>query len=319
MSTDGMSNDNRSTSHAMLRWYPARWRSRYGDEFAVMIEDDLGGRAPTIRYRLSVVRCGLIERLRGAGLVGNSVSPSEQVRSGALTVLCAFALFFISVVAFAKISEHWDQSIQGGSRHVPAVSFNLLASLACVCALALVAAIAVLFPAFVRFLRAGGWHQIKRRVEWAVISTAVTVAIVLVLAMWAGHLTYYQRNVGFGWYQFVFMICAIAFAIAIAAWTAAAVATTRRLNIGKSQLKMAAVLAILVAVCMPVMTVAASVWWGSMATIAPWFLAGTPAGSSSSPLATNLLVDLILMMVASVVGVIGLLRVSGTWRELKSS
>ena len=101
-------------TRSILRWYPARWRARYGDEFIAMIADDLGGRRPTLRYRFAIARSGLNERLRGAGLLGNSVSPSEQVRGGALTVLCAFALFVIPGVAFAKISEHWDQSFQRG-------------------------------------------------------------------------------------------------------------------------------------------------------------------------------------------------------------
>jgi predicted permease len=79
------------------------------------------------------------------------------------------------------------------------------------------------------------------------------------------------------------------------------------------------VLAILVAVCMPVMTAAAAVWWGSMMTIAPWFLAGTPLGSSASPLATNLLVVLIVMMIASGAGVMGLFRVIRSWRLFQST
>ena len=65
-----------------------------------------------------IARSGLNKQLREAGLIGNSVSPSERVRGGALTVLCAFALFVIPGVGFAKISEHWDQSIHRGSRHL---------------------------------------------------------------------------------------------------------------------------------------------------------------------------------------------------------
>ena len=93
------------TTRSMLRWYPARWRARYGDELAAMIEDDLEGNPPTIRYRLSIARSGLHEQLRDSGLVGNSLPAPEQVRAGALTVLCAFALFVIPGVAFAKISD----------------------------------------------------------------------------------------------------------------------------------------------------------------------------------------------------------------------
>jgi hypothetical protein len=139
------------------------------------------------------------------------------------------------------------------------------------------------------------------------------------LAVWARHLTDHQRNAGFGWYQLVFVMVAILFAATVATWSAAAVAATRRLNIDTGQLKVIGVLAVLVAVCMPFMTAAAAVWWGSMATTAPWFLAGTPVGTSSSPLVANLLLVLIVMTVASGVGVYGLMRVIRPWRLLQSA
>jgi hypothetical protein len=307
------------TNRSLLQWYPARWRARYGDEFAAMIEDHLEGKAPTIRFRLSIARTGLYEQLRNAGLVGNSASASEGVRGGALTVLCAFALFVIPGVVFAKLSEHWDESIHRGPRHLPAVSFNLLASLAGACGLAVILAGMALLPNFVQLMRAGGWASIKRHVCWAVTSTAATGAVLGGLAVWASHLTNHQRNAGFGWYQFVFVIAVMLFALTVAAWSAAAVAATRRLFFKSAQLKVAGALAVFVALCMPVMTAAAAAWWGSMATTAPWFLAGTPMGTLSSPLATNLLVVLIVMTIASVVGTLGSLRVLRSWRRLRSA
>jgi hypothetical protein len=303
----------------MLRWYPSRWRARYGAEFAAMIEDDLAGNTPTLRYRLSIARSGLIEQMRSAGLVGDSVPPAERVRGAAVTVLCAFALFIIPGVAFAKISEHWDQAIHRGSRHLPAVSFNLLASLAVGCGLALVLAAAALLPLFVQFLRDGGWPAISRRVWWAIATSATTGAVVGGLVIWAGHLTGRQRNVGFGWYQLLFVVAAVSFVGAVASWVAAAISATRHLNMRLGQLRVVGILAALVAVCMPAMTAAAALWWGSMATVAPWFLGGTAVGTSSSPLAANLFVVLIVMTIASGAGVLGLLQVVRTWRHLRST
>jgi len=69
-------------------------------------------------------------------------------------------------------------------------------------------------------------------------------------------------------------------------------------------------------VCMPLMTAAAAAWWGSIAMTAPWFLASTPAGRASSPLVANLLGVLIVMTIASALGVFGLLRVVRSWRHL---
>ena len=301
-------------TRSMLRWYPARWRARYGDEFSAMIEDDLGGRRPTVRYRWAIARSGVSERLRDAGLLGNSVPPAERVRGGALTVLCAFALLVIPGVAFAKISEHWDQSIhQGPPRHVPAVFFNLLGSFAVACGAAAALAALVILPTFVQFIRTGGWPGIRRRVRWAASVTLATVVAGGSLVVWAQHLTAHQRNAGFGWYQLMFVVVGILFSATVVAWTAAAVVATRRLHIELAKLRVLGILAVAVAMSMPIMTAAAAAWWGSMATAAPWFLAGTPAGSSPSPLAANLLVVLIVMMIASTAGMFGSLRVIRSW------
>jgi hypothetical protein len=303
----------------MLRWYPARWRARYGDEFIAMVEDDLGSRSPTLRYRLAIARSGMSERLRDAGLVGSSGSPLDRIRGGILTVLCAFALFVIPGVGFAKVSEHWDQSVYDSSRHLPAISFNLVGSLAVACGAAVIIAACVLLPSFARFVRAGGWTTIKQRVGWAVSATSATVAVGGALVLWARHLTNHERNAGFGWYQLLFVIVAILFTASIVTWTATLVAAVCRMNIGLPQLKAAGVLAVLMAVGMPVMTVAAAVWWGAMATTAPWFLAGAPRGSASSPLTASLFGVLVVMTTASSVGVLGLFRVVGTWRLLPKS
>lgn len=303
----------------MLRWYPARWRVRYGDELIAMIEDDLGGKSPSIPYRWAVARSGMGERLREAGLRGDSVSPEVRMRGGTLAVLFAFAIFVIAGVAFGKISEHWDESIRVGSRHVPAVSFNLLGSLALACGLVVLLAAAALLPNVIRFLRAGGWPAIRRRVLWATSVTSLAVLAGTGLVVWAHRLTTHQRNSGFGWYQLLFAVVGILFAASVVTWAAAAVSVTRRLAIELAKLKVLGVFAMVVAACMPVMTAAAATWWGAMATTAPWFLAGTPVGSSPSPLAANLLGVLIIMMAASAAGILGLLRVIRSWHGLETA
>jgi hypothetical protein len=189
-----------------------------------------------------------------------------------------------------------------------------LGSIAVACGVAVLVATVALLPPFVQFVRAGGWGAIRRRVGWAVTASLVTAIAGGGLVVWARHISNHQRNAGFGWYQLMFVIVATLFAVTVATWSAVAVATTRRLNIGLRQLKVVGGLAVLVAICMPIMTAAAALWWGSMATTAPWFLAGTTVGSSPSPLATNLLVVLIVMTIASGAGVLGLFRVIRSWR-----
>jgi hypothetical protein len=45
-----------TTNQSLLRWYPVRWQARYGEEFAAMIEDDLEGGLPTLRYQWPIAR-----------------------------------------------------------------------------------------------------------------------------------------------------------------------------------------------------------------------------------------------------------------------
>jgi hypothetical protein len=308
---------NAHTTQSMLRWYPARWRSRYGDEFTAMIEDDLKGQKPTIRYRLTLARSGLKEHLHDSGLVGESASPSDRIRAGALSVLCAFSLFAIAGIGIGKISEHWGRSVPEGSRHLPTASFTLFEILAGACCTAVVVAAVMLLPAFSRFIRDGGWKYIERRFHWALAVTLATCAVGASLTLWAQHLNFDQRNNGFGWYQLLFVIVALFVAATIAMWLAVAVAVTRRLNLGPTHVKLAGGLAVSVAICMPLMTAALAFWWSSIATVAPWFLADAPTGTSSSPFDINLVVVLVLMAIASVLGMFGLVRVTRTWRLMR--
>ena len=185
------------------------------------------------------------------------------MRSGALIVLSAFALFVVPGVAFGKISEHWDQSVPPGSRHAAAVSYNLLSSLAIASGVAVLLAAVALLPAFVQFLRSGGWPKIRRPVLRAVSITLVTVLAGVGLIIWAHSLTVHQRNAGFGWYQSLFVVVGALFAASVVGWTVAAVRVTRNLRIGLKK-SYALGSAIAVAIFMPVMTAGAAVSVGRL-------------------------------------------------------
>lgn len=47
----------------LLRWYPRRWRARYGDEFAQLLIDDISDRPHSWRRTLDVAQSGLAVRL----------------------------------------------------------------------------------------------------------------------------------------------------------------------------------------------------------------------------------------------------------------
>lgn len=48
----------------VLRWYPAAWRRRYGEELIAMLDDTHGDDDLPRRARLALVRSGLIQRVR---------------------------------------------------------------------------------------------------------------------------------------------------------------------------------------------------------------------------------------------------------------
>jgi hypothetical protein len=48
----------------ILRWYPAGWRRRYGEELIAMLDDTHGEDKLPLRVRISLVRSGCVERIR---------------------------------------------------------------------------------------------------------------------------------------------------------------------------------------------------------------------------------------------------------------
>ena len=95
----------------LLGWYPPRWRDRYGDEFGALMEDALGDRPPTRRFRLGIALAGLRERGHEAGVTGDSMLPADRARAGSLLVLCAWALFLVAGSSFAKLSEGFGLAV----------------------------------------------------------------------------------------------------------------------------------------------------------------------------------------------------------------
>ena len=169
----------------LLRWYPRPWRERYGEEFLAMVEDNLDGERPGLRFRLSVARAGLRERGHRARLAGQRAAPPML---SALTG--RWWTFFVAGYVLAILPYEFKAS-SGAAQ-----GWRVTAALAALAAVAVLGGVCVLasgllgLPAFGRFLRAGGWRQIRRRVAWAAGATvaagemllaAVTSAAVLAM------------------------------------------------------------------------------------------------------------------------------------------
>jgi hypothetical protein len=302
----------------LLRWYPAAWRERYGDELVALMQDVVGDRQPSFRFKLSVAWAGLRERIYGAGLVGDQ-PPVEQARTGSLLVLCAWTAFVLAGMSFSKVSEHYSYALPPSLRALPQSAFKSVAGLGIIGAsLVALGALATL-PAFVRFIRNGGWTSIRGHVLRAAALTAITAGALVPLSLWAHHLDLRQRNGGDGLYSAAIGLWALLVAVTLAQWTASGVAAVRRIDLPRGVLRFEATLAIAVAVAMVLVTGAAGLWWGAMAHDAPWFLQGTAPGTSPSPFTLQLVMTLTLMLTAVLTAAYGVARITRSLGGLKQA
>jgi len=301
---------------ALLRWYPAAWRERYGDELVALMQDDVGGKRPTIAFKLSIARAGLRERAHGAGLIGDQ-SPAQRARAGSLLVLCAWTAFVLAGISFAKAAEHYSFALPPSSRSLPHGAFESVAGLAIIgAALVTLGALAAL-PAFVAFIRRGGWRSIRGHVTRATVLTVVAVGVFIPLVLWAHHLDWRHWNGGDGWYSTAIVLWALLVAATLAQWTASGVAAVRRMDIPTRLLRVEAILAVAVAGVMVLATTAAALWWGAMAHDAPWFLQGTVPGTKPSPFTPQLVLTLALMLTAVLPAGFGVARITRSLGDLE--
>jgi hypothetical protein len=302
---------------ALLRWYPPAWRERYGEELVVLMEDQSGERPPTLKVKLSLVRAGLRERVHAAGLVGVQLSPFERARAGSLLVLCAWTAFVLAGASFSKASEHFARALPVASRAIPEGAFDVVAGLGVLGVILVAVGAVAALPAFFRSVLDGGWSFIRGHLFRAGILTVVTVAAVIPLGAWAHHLNELQRNGGDGLYSGAFVAWALLVAGSLAQWTAVGVVAARKIEFTRRLLQLEATLAIAVAGTMVVMTAATALWWGAMAKDAPWFLQGTAAGTSPSPLTPQLVLTMTLMLGAVLAAAYGVVRVGRSWTGLR--
>jgi hypothetical protein len=303
-----------------LRWYPEPWRVRYGDELTALLDDAYGSRTP-VRIRLSLLSGGLRQRARHVGLSGDTVAATDGIRVGALLVLVAWTAFVIAGASFAKFSEHFDESLPHriSAHRVPDLAFSTLQAVAGVASLLVVVGAILALPSFVRFLRAGGWASVRGHFSRALTSTVATVAVTVPLVVWARHLPADQSSGGIHWVGVVFLVWTALVVITVGLWTVLAVAAGRRVEFSTRLLTMEALLSGAVAVAMVIMVVATAVWWGAMASDAPTFLNGSPAGAPGSRLDLWFIGTVALMAVAMGIAVIGMVRELRLWTTMRAN
>jgi hypothetical protein len=299
----------------LVRWYPAHWRERYGDEMAALLEDTYAtaGEVP-LRQRVGLAWSGLGERARSAGVIGWSQDPDVQQRAGWLLVLCGWAFYIVAGAIFVKSADHWATESPPAGHWVATGGFNVVGVAAVVGCLVVLLAALVVVPPFVRFVRSGGWHEVSRPVVVAVVTFALSGALFVGLVAWAHSLSAHDRNSGLPIYGWFFVLVSLVFFAAVGSATAA-VAVARRVELSRRTVWTLGVMAIALVGVMALALVSLVAWWASEAVHAPSFLAqvignGMPFQSSVAP--PTLLASGVLMVLGLALGVAGLVRIVGS-------
>ncbi len=302
-------------SQSLLRWYPAPWRQRYGNELVVMIEDVIGEKRPSIRFRWSIARAGLRERGHASGLVGFQRDARSQVQAGALLVLCSWSAFVIAGAMFQKQSEHYARVVPVASRAMVTSVYDLVVWMSGLASLAVVVGTLAALPAFVSFLRNDGWRHVRRHLVAATLLSLAALATLLVLKAWAHGLSVVQRNGENLNYSLAFVALGLLVCGVIIEWTAVGVLSVRRMTLSRGVLRFEARLAYLVAFSMVVITGAVALWWALEGTVAPSFFQNGTKGGATIAITPNLIVICVLMIAASLSGLFGSARILHGWRR----
>ncbi len=302
----------------LVRWYPAHWRGRYGDELVALMEDTYGDRPIPLRQRASLLRAALAEHVRASGLSPDA-GRAARVRAGSLLVLCAWGVFMVAGAAFAKYLEHWDLAVARGARRIPADAVTAVTG-AAVLAVALVAtgALALAGPV-ARSVRSEGWGTLGRTMRAAAVLVVVALVATGAVILFAHSHAATARNGGVGTDLGVGGAWVITLLGALAACTRAAVAAAGRVELRGALLRAEATSALGVFVCMIVVLVGTATWWACVAVHAPRFLQTSlgPLGMGGS-VAPPVMVGITgAMLVALLAAAVGIWRIVGALRAAR--
>jgi hypothetical protein len=250
----------------LLRWYPRVWRERYGEELLALIQDTVDEGRPTWRLRLGVIWGGLRERVHQTG---------QAARAAAVKRLARLGLGGIMLVAgsiIALLPENLSESPPPARGWQAVAAFDaVLTAVALTGAVVLASGLAAL-PALVRFLRAGGWPKIRRRVVWTAGATVVAGGGLAGLALFVGSHSSAQLNVSWA-YLVGFFATGLAIALAIVLWATAAAATARHLTLAPRVRAVQLVLGAVAPIMVSVMLATLDFWW-SVTQAHLWLVAG---------------------------------------------
>jgi len=289
----------------MLCWYPPAWRNRYGQEMVALLEDTHGMGRVTWSERMSLAKAGSIERLRSAGVVGDSLGPDERLRAGSLLVLCAWAVFVVAGAVFAKFTDNWEPQ---GHHTLASASYTVVRDAGMAGGVIVLLAGVVVLPALVRLIRQEGRAFLRGVVLGAVWLVVATVALTAGLVVWAHQLSAHNRNGGLWPYEVAFVVWSLSIVAATGGGTAAVVSALRRVPLSIRALRSLGALAVALSATMAVIIAGTLTWWVAVASAGPGFL-GNGLMATSNVLPAPLLLAGVLMLVGLGAAATGTLRV----------
>ena len=247
----------------LLRWYPRAWRERYGEELLALIQDTLDEGRPTWRLRLGVIWGGLRER--GHQAVRAGTAAVKRTTPGRALIL---------VVGLVIADIPWNLKALPQARGWQATAaLGVLAGIVaftgvCVLASALVAA-----PAFVAFLREGGWPKIRRRVAWAAGATVAAGGALAGLVLGQRSMSFAQLS--HSWAYFIGVAATeLALVVALGLWASAAAATAKHLKLAP-RARAAQLLLAAVTLTAALTIVSANLFWlAAIQSSLPWLVFG---------------------------------------------
>jgi hypothetical protein len=94
----------------LLRWYPADWRERYGDEFAEVLANSMSDGKGSFRLSFNVAREGVVARLEEAGFIGRLAPPLQRARASVVATLVAVLAFLTSAAVLIRYAKGWQRT-----------------------------------------------------------------------------------------------------------------------------------------------------------------------------------------------------------------
>lgn len=247
----------------LLGWYPRGWRERYGEEFVALLQDTLDGRRPTWRLRIGVALAGLRERAHHAARTFAAAASRPGVprwlRSAMIGGIVAL------VPANLKASFPPAPAWQG-----TAALDALLAVAAFTCAAVLAGAL-IGVPAFVRFLRAGGWPKVRRRITWASAATVLAGGGLAGLLLAQHSMTYAQLSRSPGYWAGE-LTASLALVVALGLWVSTVTGLRKDLKLSPRARAAEVVLGAVIPVAASVTVWAYLIWFNTVQLLGPWLL-----------------------------------------------